>query len=90
MSKTMAEVLAEHDDTISECGYWFCLCGYEYGVYGGFGEVKINHQAAALLAAGFGVVAADPDAAEAERRARSWEPAARHYIDLTDAEKTVQ
>jgi hypothetical protein len=59
----MVEVLEEHDDDSVQDGYWFCDCGHEYGVFGGFGKAKADHVAAMLTAAGFG------DAAEAKAQA---------------------
>ena len=54
--KSMAEVLEAHDDDQIKGGYWFCHCGYDYGVFGGFGEAKALHQQDMLTTAGFGDV----------------------------------
>jgi hypothetical protein len=59
MTKTMAEVLAEHSDTEMrrrwQEGHWridiICLCG------AAFEGTHFDHQAAALTAAGFGLLA---------------------------------
>lgn len=85
---TMADVLADHQhmyhsyNLVTRERSSACSCGSAP-----FTDDYATHLADALTAAGFGPVT---DAVEADRRAQSWEPAARHYIDLTDDEKAVR
>lgn len=57
----MAQVLLEHEDQSVEHGYWYCECGYEYGVFGGYLDAWADHLADELEKAGYAYVGKGQD-----------------------------